>query len=48
MQTIKKFIHYYGPYKAVFFLDLLCAAFISLIRRFFEQRPILCLPETAR
>ena len=30
MQTIKKFIHYYGPYKAVFFLDLLCAAFISL------------------
>lgn len=30
MQTIKKFIHYYGPYKMVFFLDLLCAAFISL------------------
>lgn len=30
MQTIKKFIHYYGPYKTVFFLDLLCAAFISL------------------
>lgn len=30
MQTIKKFIHYYGPYKTVFFIDLLCAAFISL------------------
>ena len=30
MQTIRKFIHYYAPYKAVFFIDLLCAAFISL------------------
>ena len=30
MQTIKKFIHYYAPYKAVFFIDLLCAAFISV------------------
>ena len=30
MQTIKKFIHYYGPYKTVFFIDLLCATFISL------------------
>lgn len=26
MNTIKKFIHYYGPYKAVFFIDLICAA----------------------
>ena len=31
MNTIKKFIHYYGPYKAVFFIDLICAAVISLV-----------------
>ena len=31
MNTIKKFIHYYGPYKTVFFIDLICAAVISLI-----------------
>lgn len=31
MSTIKKFIHYYGPYKAVFFIDLICAAVISLV-----------------
>ncbi len=30
MNTIRKFIHYYAPYKSVFFIDLLCAAFISL------------------
>ena len=30
MYTLKKFIRYYGPYKTVFFLDLLCAAIISL------------------
>ena len=29
MNTLKKFIHYYGPYKTVFFIDLLCAAIIS-------------------
>ena len=33
MQTIKKFIRYYAPYKAVFFIDLLCAAFISFSQR---------------
>ena len=31
MNTIKKFTHYYGPYKAVFFIDLICAAVISLV-----------------
>ena len=30
MQTLKKFIKYYKPYKAVFFIDLLCATIISL------------------
>ena len=30
MHTLKKFIQYYAPYKAVFFLDLICAAIISL------------------
>lgn len=31
MHTMKKFIRYYAPYKAVFFLDLICAAVISLV-----------------
>ena len=31
MDTYKKFIKYYGPYKTVFFFDLLCAAFISIV-----------------
>ena len=30
MDTLKKFIRYYGPYKTVFFLDLVCATAISL------------------
>ena len=30
MDTLKKFIRYYGPYKTVFFLDLVCATLISL------------------
>ena len=29
METLKKFVKYYAPYKGVFFLDLLCAAIIS-------------------
>ena len=37
MSTVKKFIHYYGPYKTVFFLDLLCAAFISLVDLAYPQ-----------
>ena len=31
MHTIRKFIDYYAPYKAVFFIDLICAAFISIV-----------------
>ena len=37
MNTIKKFIHYYGPYKAVFFIDLICAAVISLVDLSYPQ-----------
>jgi len=37
MHTLKKFIHYYGPYKAVFFLDLICATIISLIDLAYPQ-----------
>ena len=37
MHTIKKFIAYYGPYKAVFFIDLLCAAMISLVDLAYPQ-----------
>ena len=29
MHTLKRFINYYAPYKSVFFIDLICAAFIS-------------------
>ncbi len=37
MQTIRKFIPYYKPYRAVFFLDLLCAAYVSLVDIFYPQ-----------
>ena len=37
MNTFKKFIHYYGPYKAVFFIDLICAAVISLVDLAYPQ-----------
>ena len=37
MNTIKKFIPYYGPYKAVFFIDLICAAVISLVDLAYPQ-----------
>ena len=37
MYTLKKFIRYYGPYKTVFFLDLLCAAIISMVDLAFPQ-----------
>ena len=37
MHTLKKFIQYYGPYKGVFFLDLICAAVISLVDLAFPQ-----------
>ena len=37
MHTLKRFIQYYTPYKAVFFLDLVCAAIISLVDLAFPQ-----------
>ena len=37
MSTLRKFISYYKPYKGVFFLDLLCAAFVSLVDLAYPQ-----------
>ena len=37
METLKKFVKYYAPYKGVFFLDLLCAAIISFVDLAFPQ-----------
>ena len=37
MATLKKFIRYYGPYRAVFFIDLICAAVISLVDLVYPQ-----------
>ena len=37
MHTIKRFIDYYAPYKAVFFIDLICAAAISIIDLAYPQ-----------
>ena len=37
MHTLKKFIRYYEPYKAVFFIDLLCATIISLVDLAYPQ-----------
>lgn len=37
MHTIRKFIDYYAPYKAVFFIDLICAAFISVVDLSYPQ-----------
>lgn len=37
MNTLKKFIHYYGPYRAVFFIDLICAAAISVVDLAYPQ-----------
>lgn len=37
MQTLKKFIKYYKPYKTVFFIDMLCATIISAIDLAFPQ-----------
>ncbi len=31
MERVKRFIPYYGPYKALFFADLICAVFIAAI-----------------
>ena len=37
MNTLRKFITYYAPYKTVFFIDLLCAAFISIVDLAYPQ-----------
>ena len=37
MHTIRRFINYYAPYKAVFFIDLICAAAISIIDLAYPQ-----------
>ena len=37
MDTIRKFIRYYKPYQAVFYLDLVCAALISLVDLAYPQ-----------
>ena len=37
MHTLRKFIDYYAPYKTVFFIDLLCAAFISIVDLAYPQ-----------
>lgn len=37
MKTLKRFIHYYAPYRAIFFLDLLCATMISAIYLAYPQ-----------
>ena len=37
MHTLRKFITYYAPYKAVFFIDLICAAFISIVDLAYPQ-----------
>ncbi len=37
MHTLKKFIPYYFPYRSVFFLDLICAAVISLVDLAYPQ-----------
>ncbi|MCI1655593.1 MAG: ABC transporter ATP-binding protein/permease [Lachnospiraceae bacterium] len=37
MQTFRKFIQFYRPYKGVFIFDLICAAFISLVDLAYPQ-----------
>ena len=37
MNTLRKFITYYSPYKTVVFIDLLCAAFISIVDLAYPQ-----------
>ena len=37
MDTIRKFIRYYKPYQAVFYIDLVCAAVISLVDLAYPQ-----------
>lgn len=37
MNTVKRFIHFYKPYKTIFFLDLICATVISLVDLAYPQ-----------
>lgn len=37
MHTLRKFINYYAPYKTVFFIDLICAALISIVDLAYPQ-----------
>lgn len=37
MDTLKKFIRYYRPYRTVFYIDLVCAAVISLVDLAYPQ-----------
>ena len=37
MNSLKKFIRYYRPYRRVFYFDLFCAAVISLVDLMFPQ-----------
>lgn len=37
MHTLRKFINYYAPYKTVFFIDLICAALISIVDLTYPQ-----------
>ncbi|MBR2528026.1 MAG: ABC transporter ATP-binding protein [Blautia sp.] len=37
MHVIRKFIHYYYPYRRTFYIDLLCAAIISLVDLAYPQ-----------
>ncbi|HIS48355.1 MAG TPA: ABC transporter ATP-binding protein [Candidatus Scybalocola faecigallinarum] len=37
MNVLKKFIRYYKPYKAVFFIDLFCATIISVVDLIYPQ-----------
>ena len=37
MNTLKKFISYYRPYRAVFYFDLFCAAVISVVDLAYTQ-----------
>ena len=37
METLKKFVHYYKPYRGVFVFDLVCASFISLVDLAYPQ-----------
>lgn len=37
MNTLKRFIQYYNPYQTLFYLDLLCAAAISIIDLLYPQ-----------